>query len=282
MRSPSTENPKQTNSEVVVMARARSPDSIEAEKMYRSGMKLVDIAKKLGKPDSTVRRWKSDQKWEVPEKKKSERSEKKKASVRKPGAPQGNKNAEGAGAPERNKNAEKHGAYSSVYWDFLEPDEQEMIEVVPTDEERLLIEQIQLFAVRERRIMKAINKYSAVKGGMYVAGVSRFESKRSFKNEEEENQYNEIVKEKIKAKEKMPGQGYQLTTNTNATIELVSRLEKELTSVQSKKTKAIDSLIRLRLENRKLDDAGKGSELVDDWIASIMGDLPEPEEGDGE
>ena len=30
------------------MARARSPNSVEAEKMYRSGMKLVDIAKKNG------------------------------------------------------------------------------------------------------------------------------------------------------------------------------------------------------------------------------------------
>ena len=30
------------------MARARSPNSIEAEKMYRSGMKLVEIAKKNG------------------------------------------------------------------------------------------------------------------------------------------------------------------------------------------------------------------------------------------
>lgn len=33
------------------MARARSPDSIEAEKMYRSGMKLVEIAEKLGVPE---------------------------------------------------------------------------------------------------------------------------------------------------------------------------------------------------------------------------------------
>ena len=29
------------------MARARSPNSIEAEEMYKNGMKLVDIAKKL-------------------------------------------------------------------------------------------------------------------------------------------------------------------------------------------------------------------------------------------
>ena len=39
------------------MARARSPSSIEAERLYQDGMKLVDIAKKIGVPDSTVRRW---------------------------------------------------------------------------------------------------------------------------------------------------------------------------------------------------------------------------------
>ena len=46
------------------MARTRSPRSIEAEKLYHEGMKLVDIAKKIGVPDSTVRRWKSTQKWD--------------------------------------------------------------------------------------------------------------------------------------------------------------------------------------------------------------------------
>ena len=46
------------------MARARSPNSIEAEEMYKNGMKLVDIAKKLDVPASTVRRWKSTQNWD--------------------------------------------------------------------------------------------------------------------------------------------------------------------------------------------------------------------------
>ena len=64
------------------MARSRSPDSIKAEELFHSGMSLVDIAKKLKKPEGTVRRWKSTQGWED----KGERSEKKsehKASVRK-------------------------------------------------------------------------------------------------------------------------------------------------------------------------------------------------------
>ena len=64
---------------VIYLARSRSPDSIKAEELYRSGMSLVDIAKELDKPEGTVRRWKSTQKWDGEQK--SERSEKK-ASVR--------------------------------------------------------------------------------------------------------------------------------------------------------------------------------------------------------
>lgn len=60
------------------MPRQRSPDSIKAEELYRTGMNLVDIARELGKPEGTVRRWKSTQKWDE---QKSERSETK-ANVR--------------------------------------------------------------------------------------------------------------------------------------------------------------------------------------------------------
>ncbi|CUP27730.1 Uncharacterized conserved protein [[Eubacterium] contortum] len=61
------------------MARSRSPDSIKAEELFHSGMSLVDIAKRMNKPEGTVRRWKSTQGWD-----KSERSEmkNKKANVR--------------------------------------------------------------------------------------------------------------------------------------------------------------------------------------------------------
>mgnify|MGYP002798758287 FL=1 len=150
------------------MPRARSPDSIEAEKLYKSGMALVDIAKKLGKPEGTVRRWKSTQKWdENGKKKQGERSQKEsasqKASVRKRGGQPGNQNckgkqnAKGHGAPKGTQNALKHGGYSAVYWDTLDEDEKELIETMPQDEEEILINQNMLFTVRERRIMQAIN-----------------------------------------------------------------------------------------------------------------------------
>lgn len=44
--------------------------------MFHDGMALVDIAKKLGKPEGTVRRWKFTQNWDG-------NSKKNKASVRK-------------------------------------------------------------------------------------------------------------------------------------------------------------------------------------------------------
>ena len=75
-------------------------------------MKLIDISKKLGVPEGSVRRWKCTYKWS---KDNSERSNKKqtnnkKANVqkKKSGGQPGNKNATG---PPGNQNAVKHGLY---------------------------------------------------------------------------------------------------------------------------------------------------------------------------
>lgn len=53
------------------MASRKNPLSEKAYEMYKSGMKLKDIASHLGKPEGTIRRWKSTYGWD------SERSEKK-------------------------------------------------------------------------------------------------------------------------------------------------------------------------------------------------------------
>ena len=65
------------------MASKKNPLSDKAYEMYKSGMKLVDIASQLGLPDGTIRRWKNTYKWDGERSdKKSERSDKKR-SVRK-------------------------------------------------------------------------------------------------------------------------------------------------------------------------------------------------------
>lgn len=244
---------------------------------YRNGAKPKALSEKTGISVNTIKSWiKRDKAKSGKLQKDAPQIEKGASSKRKRGAPTGNKNAAEAGAPKGNQNAIKHGGYSAVYWDALSDEEKEMIKDIPKDEEELLIEQIQLFAVRERRLMHAIKQQKEVKGGLYVSGVISFEDKRKFKTQEEEHMYTEAIMKKVESGDRLPGTKYTTQTSTSSTVDLITRLEKELTSVQSKKTKAIDSLTRLRIENRKINDASKGNELVDDWIASIMG-----EGGDG-
>ena len=41
------------------MAAKKNPLADEAYELYKDGMKLVDIADQLGKPEGTIRRWKN-------------------------------------------------------------------------------------------------------------------------------------------------------------------------------------------------------------------------------
>ncbi|MXQ49532.1 terminase [Streptococcus pneumoniae] len=108
------------------MPKKRNEKSIEAEKLYREGMKLVDIAEKLGLPPGTIRRWKSSYKWD----KKSERSDKTKANVRKRGGQPNNKNATG---PPGNTNALKHGLFAKYLPQEVYEIAQELSDKQPID-----------------------------------------------------------------------------------------------------------------------------------------------------
>lgn len=167
------------------------------------------------------------------------------------------------------KIAEKHGAYSAVYWDVLDEAERDMIEDIPMDEEMLLIEQIQLFAVRERRIMAAINKYRNMKGEVSLYGFNRSESKRTFKSEEDKQLYEERIEEKVTAKERLPGDMYNMQTTMENKDNMIARLEKELSTVQSKKTKAIEALAKLRLEKQKIAGESNRNDAVLLWAEKI-------------
>lgn len=62
------------------MAAKKNPLSDKAYELYKSGMKLVDIAAKLDVPPGTVRRWKSTHNWDSERSgSRSERSDKKRA-----------------------------------------------------------------------------------------------------------------------------------------------------------------------------------------------------------
>lgn len=252
------------------MPRARDSNRDRAFEIYKEHggkIDLVEIASQLSISAGTVRGWKSKDNWDGilnrTLRKNTERSKRKKGGQR------GNKNSVDSGAPCGNQNALKHGGYSDVYWDALSDEEKKMLEVIPEKADELLLEQIQLFAIRERRIMHAIKQQKESKDGLYVSGVIKSEDKRMFDTPEDEELYAERIMKKIENGERLPGTRYTTQTSTGAAIDLITRLEKELTSIQSKKTKAIDSLIRLQIEKRKIEDAGVGNELVDDWVSSI-------------
>ena len=126
----------------------------KAKEMYLNGKKLVEIASQLNLPEGTVRRWKSTYKWG------SERSlNKSERSQRRKGGQPGNRNAVGHGGtgPPGNKNAVKTGEFETLFFDTLDAEEKELLEMVQPDKEQLLLQEIQLLTVRERRMLKRID-----------------------------------------------------------------------------------------------------------------------------
>jgi uncharacterized protein YjcR len=273
---------------VVVVARARGEKSIEAERLYRDGVKLVDISRLVGVPQGTVRRWKYDQNWDIKksdtpkkqprrsetqserflaqtERSQTERSDSKpnagEGNARKKGAPRGNKNALGHGAPPGNKNNFKHGLYEKISMDTLDDQEIQMTEAMPFDEEYLLCEQLRLFSVRERRLMKRIEEHRDKPGGLALESVvsRKLEIKGNVVYDDKQTQT-------------------ETTTRTISTFDVIQKLESELTRVQRQKTHCVEALNRLRNERRKLDDESRGNAVADDWIKALTGGV-EPEVG---
>lgn len=266
------------------MPRAPSDKMVEAEKLFNGGMAMVEIAKKLGVSDGTVRSWKNRYGWGDKSKKNkcnvAKKGSKKNATLQKKkrGGQLGNKNAKGGPGnpnPKTPPDVTKHGGYVPVFMDALDDDEQELVATVPEDTELQLMEQIQLFSIRERRILKAINRYREQKGDVAVADVTRFENKRIFKDKEEEAEYDRRREIKVKNEEILPGKSYSIQTHTTNKDMVIARLEQELSTVQGKKTKAIEALSKLRLEKAKIENENAGNEAVDDWIAAVLGEEEE-------
>lgn len=229
----------------------------QAYQDFKKGMKYKDIAAKYGVSLSAVKSW-ATRYWKngkvATSKNGKSQPKNKKTQPRSRGAPLGNKNAVGnhGGAPLGNQNNLKHGGYTAIYLDTLDEDERELYACIPDDEEDLLRDQIAVYTIRERRLMKAINKLKDAKGDLLVSSVSRSEVKREFGSPEEKEQYDHIREKKIE-EEKISylGHEYQVNTVTENTIDKIQRLESELTRVQSRKTNAIEALHRLRTERLK-------------------------------
>lgn len=184
------------------------------------------------------------------------------------GAPKNNKNAKGnkGGAPKGNTNALKHGGYAKIFWEDLTPEENSMVRTMPTEPEELLLDQIKLLTVRERRIMKRIAYFDGIESGQVLSDVVRSEDKRQFADKEEKAIYDERIAEKVEAGDRLPGHPYHVQTRTEATHNIILRLEEVLTRLQDEKRRCIDSLIGLHRKGGMSFTAT----LIDDWVTAVL------------
>ena len=244
-------------------------DRDKALEDYKAGLSYKEIADKHNVSESTVkswasRHWNNDKKIQAARRKAkksqlkgkkscNQKSEKKsqKDAPKPRGAPKGSVNAAGnnGGAPKGSKNALKHGGYSVVKWDELSDEERAMAESMEdTDTEDNLHEEVVLYTIRERRLLRAINTMKDVnlKGNVEISTNISVHTTGS-------GQDTTIV-------------GSTKSTNLERVEIAVLRLERELTSVQKAKARTLQTLDEVRRANGVNDD-----NWLKDFVSAIEG-----------
>lgn len=262
------------------MSNTKAPSS-EMEKTrkrvigeYKKGAKPKALADKYGLSVNTVKSWISRYKTKNKDAPGKQGASSASAPGRR-GAPLGNTNAIGnnGGAPLGNTNALKHGGYAKVYWDTLDETERQLLAEMDFDGELLLLDEISLLSIRERRIMLSIAKHKEAKGGLAVSNIVRSEEKREFASDEERQLYEERVAVKVEVGEQLPGRSYRITTTTEATYDIIQRLEEALTRCQAQKQRCIESLNRLRLERGDDGKTAPDNNLLQALLAATTEDI---------
>lgn len=241
---------------------ARAPDARmeQAKKLFLKGKKLIEISEILGIPEGTIRSWKNRYDWDN-----ATLQRNRNVAKRKGGQP-GNKNAVGHGGtgPPKNKNAVTTGEFETLLFDCLDPDEQRLAQAVPEDKQKLLMQEIQLLTVRERRMLKRIE---LLRGSLDDSGTASGD----------ESGMTAVSHKKGLEKDKETD-----LTEYRGKLGQIQNIEDALTRVQARKQAAIDSLhrygvddARLEIEVMKLDLAalklcGQEQEIEDDGFMAAL------------
>ena len=245
------------------MARAPDPRIEQAKAMCLKGMKLVEIASQLNLPEGTVRSWKNRYKWDC-----NVAKEKRNVAKRKKGGQPGNLNATG---PPENKNAVKTGEFETLFFDCLEPDEQKLIQTVQPDKEQLLLQEIQLLTVRERRMLKRIESLKLLEQASNLEEVQEDELEKAPPGMS-------VTKYKSGMEKGKP----TLLREYEGVLGQIQSIEDALTRVQARRQRAIEALHKfgyddahLELETMKfelelLKQDGQNEDNTDDGFLEAM------------
>jgi len=235
------------------VGRARDPNRDKAFEIFKKAggsIDLVEIASQLNLSSGTIRGWKSKDKWD--QKLNGTLQKNTERSKRKKGGQPGNQNAAGYGAPEQNKNAVTTGEFETLFFDCLDPEEKMLAEAVSLDKEQLLLQEIQLLTVRERRMLKRIENLRQA-------------------------DFTTVSKKTGIEKGKMTD-----LSEDRATLGQIQNIEDALTRVQARKQAAIDSLHRygvddarleielMRLDLQALKLGGQEAEIEDDGFLEAL------------
>jgi len=150
------------------------------------------------------------------------------------------------GPPLGSKNALTHGAYETIWMDQLDEDEQELVKLVVQDKIKSLEMDIQLLAIRERRMVKRIANLS----GLDYTVVKR-------KYEEGESPMGHIDKE---------------SKEEQATLGQIQEIERELTKVQAEYTKKIALKHKMEMDIQDMELKREKLELEKKKVLKKIGD----------
>lgn len=237
---------------------ARAPDARmeQARDLFLEGKKLIEISDLLKIPEGTIRSWKNRYDWD------NATLQKKKRNVaKKKGGQPGNKNAagnKGGAAPEKNKNAVTTGEFETLLFDCLDLEEQRLVQAVPEDKQALLMQEIQLLTVRERRMLK------------------RIELLRNAADEENEIVVGETGMTAVGHKKGLEKDKETDLLEYRGKLGQIQNIEDALTRVQARKQAAIDALHRYGVDDARLEIETKRLEMA----ARKLGDLDEEEQED--
>ena len=204
------------------MARPRNPNQDRASEIYKEhdgNITNREIATILGEDEKVVAVWKSRGKWNVVQ------QSKKSCTTKAKGGQPGNKNAVGHGGtgPPGNKNAVTTGEFETLFFDTLEDDERLMIGMIQPDKEKLLLQEIQLLTVRERRMLKRIEDLR----DCYFTTVKK-------KKGTEKDKWTDLKEDQ-------------------AVLGQIQSIEDALTRVQGRKQRAIESLHKFGFDDARLE-----------------------------
>ncbi|WP_195938720.1 phage terminase small subunit [Romboutsia sp. 1001713B170131_170501_G6] len=203
------------------------------KKDYIEGLKQKEICEKYDISINTLKSWIKRYKW-------AEEKRNKGAPINKKGAPISNiknekkssdkpksrltKDSYPLQARPGNKNAVTTGEFETIFFDTLEDDELELVDNTPFEKMKLLKQEIQLLTVRERRMLKRIDKLKEA---------------------------NEVVIDT--ETHGTQGDSEVSLVNYESTLNKIQNIEEALTRVQDKKQKAIESLHKFEIDEQKLE-----------------------------